>query len=59
MNEIEQGLKDSVCKDCKRWIFYDWWLCDKAPEGKSDMGVLLLPIKECNNHELGVNEWLK
>jgi len=48
---IDEGLIGSICRKCNNWIFYDWYLCDKAPDGKSDTGVLLLPITECNNYE--------
>jgi len=46
---IKNGLKGSKCGECANWIFYDWYMCDMAPKGKSDTGVLLLPIKECDN----------
>jgi len=51
IESIEDGLIGSICRRCKQWIFHDWYMCDNAPEGKSDTGVLLLPIKVCANFD--------
>ena len=50
MKSIEEGLDDSVCKDCRNWIFYDWYICNVESKNKSDHnGFLMLPILECED----------
>jgi len=46
---IDEGLIGSICRKCDNWIFYDWYLCEFAPDDKNDNGALSLPIIECEN----------
>lgn len=51
---IDEGLIGSICRHCKNWVFYDWYICDKAPSDKIDphgFGLLDLPITECRNFD--------
>jgi len=49
---IDEGLIGSICKKCDRCIFYDWYLCEFAPNDKNEDGALSLPILECENFKL-------
>ena len=52
-NSIEDGVRDSVCRDCANLLFFDWYLCDLAPEGNVDnYGFLILPIRKCANYQI-------
>jgi len=60
MNEIKEGLSDSMCRNCQNWIFNDWYMCHLAPSEKTDEnGFLILPIVECANHEKALLTWTK
>ena len=46
---IDEGLIGSICRHCANWVFYDWYLCEFAPDGKSMNNALDLPILKCEN----------
>ena len=46
---IDEGLIGSICRKCSNWIFYDWYLCEFAPDAKSTNDALDLPILKCEN----------
>lgn len=58
MNELEKGLNGSICRGCKNWIFYDWYICNESMNCDKE-GFIILPVKECREFEVDINkiEW--
>jgi len=43
---IDEGLIGSICRHCKNWIFYDWYLCNEFMNCEKD-GSIILPVTKC------------
>jgi len=50
MNPIDEALIGSICKNCRQWIFYDWFMCNKGMNSDKN-GFIMLPVAECEEFE--------